>query len=177
MFIEEFLSSGPTHCSKSTPSLNSPRNRPRRTSTEYGGALHKEPSTAGQPPSDFSTLRNGSSPIFRIWAVHNFLKSILTLITPTGIISLPQNFILFFFYLFLRDILSKLVLPDCATWPLKSFKISRNPLKSYQTLSSPLKYLKSWEIPQQIIKKCLIHYNLLNLLNFHKISWNYLKLL
>lgn len=67
MLAEEFLSSGPTHCSIKTPSLYSPRKRPSKTSTGYCGARHLLPSTAGHPPSFSSTPRNGASPNCFIW--------------------------------------------------------------------------------------------------------------
>lgn len=68
MFTDEFLSSGPTHCSMRTPALYSPRSLPRSVSMLKGGGVHWGLVT-GQPPRSSRTLRKGASPSFRICAV------------------------------------------------------------------------------------------------------------
>lgn len=83
MLAEEFLSSGPIHCSSSTPSLYSPRSRPRRTSIEYVGGLQDGPTTAGQPPSRFRVLFKGASPISLIRAIKHIRIFRLTVLTDT----------------------------------------------------------------------------------------------
>lgn len=65
MLTELFLSSGPTHCSMRTPSLNSPLTRPKSTSIENCGGFHSGTVT-GHPPNVSITCLNGTSPIFCI---------------------------------------------------------------------------------------------------------------
>jgi hypothetical protein len=76
MFTDEFLSSGPTHWSISTPSLYSPLRRPSKVSTENSGGFQSGRVT-GHPPRDAKTILRGASPSFRIWAARvNTLKTI-----------------------------------------------------------------------------------------------------
>ena len=70
MLTDEFLSSGPTHCSIMTPWLSSPLSRPSKFSTDATLApcpVDHPTSRTGHPPRDWRVCRRIMSPVALIW--------------------------------------------------------------------------------------------------------------
>lgn len=89
MLTDEFLSSGPTHCSIMTPWLSSPLSRPSRFSTDPTSApcpVDHSTSRTGHPPSDWSVSRRTVSPVDLIWPLffRMWWKSVVCLFFNTS---------------------------------------------------------------------------------------------
>lgn len=73
MLTELFLSSGPIHCSISTPSFSAPLIFPNSVSSANGGGCQSVTAT-GHPPKNASTSLNGSSPMRRSCSVNTLFS-------------------------------------------------------------------------------------------------------